>query len=183
MIRPMPKQAIFFLIDTQAVHCVGCYAGNPALSTPNVDRLAAQGTRFERAYTCAPVCGPARSAIFTGLYPHSNGVLGNSQAPHIDIPTLGQRVTDAGLRAAYIGKWHLDGTDYFGDGRCPPGWDPEYWFDGRNYLQSLPDEAARDLSRRMLGPKEIAEHGITAGFTPAHRIADRARDFIRRYPR
>ncbi|MGH8020710.1 MAG: sulfatase-like hydrolase/transferase [Opitutaceae bacterium] len=174
----MPRQAILFLIDTQGANCVGCYAGNPALGTPHLDRLASEGMRFERAYTCSPVCGPARSAIFTSLYPHSNGVLGNDQAPHLDIPTTGQRLHKAGIPAAYIGKWHLDGTDYFGDGRCPPGWDPAYWFDGRTYLDSLPNQAMRDLSRRVLSPQELAAHGITAEFTHAHRTADRAIQFI-----
>ncbi len=176
----MKRQAILFLIDTQGANCVGCYTGNNSLRTPNLDRFAAAGARFNRAYTCSPVCGPARSAIFTGLYPHSNGVFGNDMAPHLDIPTLGQRLSDAGIHAGYIGKWHLDGTDYFGDGRCPSGWDSRFWFDGRNYLESLPDDHARDVSRRFLGPEEIAEHGITAEFTHAHRIADRARDFIAR---
>ncbi len=177
----MPKQAVFFLIDTQGANCVSCYTGNARLATPNLDKLAEKGVRFERAYTCSPVCGPARSAIFTGLYPHSNGVLGNNQSPHLDIPTIGQRLKDTGVSTGYIGKWHLDGTDYFGDGRCPAGWDPKYWFDGRNYLDSLPDQAARDLSRTMLGPKEVAMHGITAEFTHAHRTADRARDFIEKH--
>src|SRR5271170_5939701 len=136
----MPKQAVFFLIDTQGANCVGVYANQPGLRTVNVDALAARSVRFDRAYTCSPVCGPARSAIFTGLYPHSNGVLGNDMAPHLDIPNLGKRLSDAGFRAGYIGKWHLDGTDYFGAGRPPAGWDPEYWFGGRNYLESLPDQ-------------------------------------------
>jgi uncharacterized sulfatase len=174
----MKRQAILFLIDTQGANCVGCYAGNPRLGTPNIDRLAGQGVRFDRAYTCAPVCGPARSALLTGLYPHVNGVLANDQAPHADLPTLGRRLRDAGIATGYVGKWHLDGTDYFGDGRCPDGWDPAYWFDGRNYLDSLPDAAARDLSRRVLGPDEVARHGITAEFTHAHRIAERARRFV-----
>ena len=158
----MPRQSVLFLIDTQGTFTVGCYAGNPALGTPNIDRLASEGMRFDRAYTCAPVCGPARSAIFTGLYPHTNGVLGNDMAPHADLPTLGQRLQDAGYKTGYIGKWHLDGSDYFGDGRCPPGWDPEYWFDGRNYLESLPDEQAQLLSREMHDPASVAKHGITA---------------------
>jgi uncharacterized sulfatase len=175
------RQAVLFLIDTQGANCVGVYAGLPGLGTPHVDRLAGEGLLFEKAYTCSPVCGPARSAIFTGLYPHSNGVLANDLAPHADIPHLGRRLTDGGRRAAYIGKWHLDGTDYFGDGRCPEGWDAAYWFDGRNYLNSLPDAAARDLSRQVLGPEEVRQHGITAEFTHAHRVADRAIDFIRRY--
>jgi uncharacterized sulfatase len=177
----MPRQAVLFLIDTQGTNCVGVYAGNPALGTSNTDRLASQGVRFDRAYTCSPVCGPARSAIFTGLYPHSNGVLGNDLAPHLDIPTVGQRLSDAGLRAAYIGKWHLDGTDYFGSGRPAAGWDPECWFDGRNYLESLPNQEARDLSRRVLGPEEVKAYGITAEFTHAHRSTDRAIEFIRRH--
>ncbi|MDB4384796.1 sulfatase-like hydrolase/transferase [Opitutaceae bacterium] len=80
----MPRQAVFFLIDTQGTNCVGCYSGNPDLKTPNIDRLAADGVRFDHAYTCSPVCGPARSAIMTGLYPHATGVLGNDQAPHSD---------------------------------------------------------------------------------------------------
>jgi uncharacterized sulfatase len=176
----MPRrQAVLFLIDTQGANCVGCYRPDLALGTPNIDALAAHGVRFNAAYTCSPVCGPARSALLTGLYPHSNGVLGNDMAPHLDVPTLGQRLQRAGCATGYIGKWHLDGSDYFGDGRCPAGWDPEYWFDGRNYLDSLPDDQSRALSRRVLGPREIAAHQITPEFTHAHRTADRAMAFIR----
>jgi len=172
------KQAVLFLIDTQGANVVGCYRPGLELGTPNIDALAAGGVRFDRGYTCSPVCGPARSAIFTGLYPHSNGVLGNDMAPHLDLPTIGQRLGREGIKTGYVGKWHLDGSDYFGDGRCPEGWDPEIWFDGRNYLDSLPDDAARDLSRQVLGPDEVARHGITSEFTHAHRIADRAIRFI-----
>jgi uncharacterized sulfatase len=177
----MPRQAIFFLVDTQGTNAVGCYAGRRDLKTPQIDRLAAQGVRFNAAYTCSPVCGPARSAIFTGLYPHSNGVLGNNQAPQRCFPTLGERLQGHGVHTAYIGKWHLDGTDYFGSGQCPPGWDPEYWFDGRNYLESLPDDGARDLSRTVLPAAEVRRHGITEDFTHAHRTADRAIAFIREH--
>jgi uncharacterized sulfatase len=175
----MPRQAVFFLVDTQGANCVGCYANEPALRTDNVDALAARGVRFDRAYTASPVCGPARSTIFTGLFPHSNGVLGNSMAPHLDCPTIGQRLSDAGIRCGYTGKWHLDGTDYFGNGEAPPGWDPACWFDGRNYLDSLPDQTARDLSRRVLDANAVHEHSITAEFTHAYRSADRAIEFIR----
>ena len=179
----MKRQAVFFLIDTQGANCVGCYRPDlaGALGTPHLDRLAAGGVRFNAAYTCSPVCGPARSALMTGLYPHANGVLGNDMAPHLDVPTLGQRLRAAGFATGYIGKWHLDGSDYFGDGRCPTGWNSKYWFDGRNYLESLPDDAARALSRKVLGPADVAAHGITSEFTHAHRIADRALDFIRQH--
>jgi uncharacterized sulfatase len=173
------RQTILFLIDTQGANNLGCYMPGLPLKTPNVDKLAAKGVRFDRAYTCAPVCGPARSALFTGLFPHSNGVLANDMAPHIDMPTLGQRLRKKGIATGYIGKWHLDGTDYFGDGKCPPGWCPEYWFDGRDYLNSLPDDEARGLSRKPLGPEAVKEYKVTSEFTYAHRVATRAISFIK----
>jgi uncharacterized sulfatase len=175
------RQSVLFLIDTQGANTVGCYRPDLALGTPHVDALAARGVRFNAAYTCSPVCGPARAALLTGLYPHSNGVLGNGMAPHLDLPTIGQRLHAAGFATGYVGKWHLDGSDYFGDGRCPAGWDPRYWFDGRNYLDSLPNEAARTLSRQVLGPAEVAAHRITSEFTHAHRSVDRAIAFIREH--
>lgn len=178
---PPKRQFVFFLIDTQGSNCVGAYRPDLALRTPHLDALAASGVRFERAYSCSPVCGPARSALLTGLFPHSNGVLANGMAPHLDLPTLGQRLSAAGFATGYVGKWHLDGGDYFGDGRCPPGWETGLWFDGRNYLDSLPDDTARRLSRDPLGPIEVARHGITSEFTHAHRSADRAIDFIHRH--
>lgn len=175
------RQAILFLIDTQGANSVGCYRPDLKLGTPHIDRLAAAGIRFDRAYTASPVCGPARAALMTGLHPHSTGVLGNDMPPQAGLPTVGQRVQAEGITTGYVGKWHLDGSDYFGDGRCPPGWDPEVWFDGRNYFDSLPNDEVRALSRRPLGPEEVAAHGITSEFTHAHQIADRAIRFIERH--
>ena len=60
----MKKQIVFLMTDTTRKDMVGCY-GNPKMKTPNLDRLAEEGIRYENAYTCQPVCGPARSAIFT----------------------------------------------------------------------------------------------------------------------
>ena len=136
------KQAIFFMSDTTMPQFLGCY-GNEAMKTPAIARLASEGLRFDPAYTCPPVCGPARSAMFTGLYPHSNGVWGNSMALGDNVKTIGQRLSDQGIHCAYIGKWHLDGGDYFGLGRCPDGWDPEYWYDMRCYLEELGDPEDR----------------------------------------
>ncbi len=176
----MPRQAIFILTDTQGAGVVGCY-GRPEMKTPRIDRMAAEGIRFDRAYSTQPVCGPARSALFTGLYPHSNGVLGNDMAPAIDALTLGQRLSAAGLRTGYVGKWHLDGTDYFGNGICPDGWDPEYWFDGRCYLESLASKEERDFSRRVPTAQDMRSAGLDETFTMAHRSVDKALEFIERY--
>ena len=68
----MKKQIILLMTDTTRKDMVGCY-GNKKMFTPNLDALAQEGIRYENAYTCQPVCGPARSAIFTGTFPHSNG--------------------------------------------------------------------------------------------------------------
>ena len=116
------RKVVFIMTDTQRNDMVGC-SGNKDMKTPHLDQLASEGIRFDRAYTTQPVCGPARSAIFTGTYPHSNGVVGNSMPLGANVKTIRQRLSDNGNHTAYIGKWHLDGGDYFGLGRCPDGWD------------------------------------------------------------
>lgn len=55
----MKKQIILIMTDTTRKDMLGCY-GNPKMITPNLDRLSAEGIRYENAYTCQPVCGPVR---------------------------------------------------------------------------------------------------------------------------
>ena len=163
------------MTDTQRWDMVGCY-GNPAMKTPCLDRLASQGMRFDRAYTTSPVCGPARAGLFTGTFPHSTGGWGNTMALGDNVKTVGQRLTDQGLRCAYIGKWHLDGGDYFGVGRCPDGWDPDYWYDMRRYLDELTPEE-REYSRKTSSNRDP---NLTEDFCYGHRVSNRAIDFLER---
>lgn len=167
------NQIVFIMTDTQRADMLGCY-GNPDMHTPNLDKLAGQGVRFKKAYTCQPVCGPSRAALFTGLWPHSAGSWGNNMPLGNNIVTIGQRVQAMGIHTAYIGKWHLDGSDYFGVGRPPDGWDPEYWYDMRNYLEELsPEDRQRSRSTEInLDPD------LTEDFTFAHRCSNRAVDFL-----
>jgi uncharacterized sulfatase len=169
----MKKQVVFIMTDTTRKDMLGCY-GNKRMITPNLDKLAEEGIRFENAYTCQPVCGPARSALFTGLFPHSNGMVTNSIAMGDNVKTLGQRLSDQGLKCGYIGKWHLDGGDYFGTGRCPEGWDEKYWYDMKSYLEEL-SEQDRVKSRN---PESSYEPWMKAEFTYAHRCSDRALRFL-----
>ncbi|MFI3327138.1 MAG: sulfatase-like hydrolase/transferase [Clostridia bacterium] len=169
----MNKQFIFIMTDTTRKDMLGCY-GNDKMITPNLDKLASEGIMFNNAYTCQPVCGPARSAIFTGQFPHSNGMVTNSIALGDNIKTLGQRLTDNGVHCGYIGKWHLDGSDYFGLGRCPEGWDPKYWYDMKCYLEELTPEE-RVISRK---PDTCEDPNLTEEFTYAYRCTTRAIDFI-----
>lgn len=170
------RKVILIMTDTMRWDFVNCYR-HTGLQTPNLDKMAAEGTRYEYAYTTQPVCQPARAGIFTGLYPHSCNGWANSMALDANTRTIGQRLQDKGVRTGYIGKWHLDGTDYFGNGQCPPGWDPEYWFDGRNHLDSLPDDEARKRSR-MYGEK-VPDPDINELY--GHGVANRAVDYIERY--
>ena len=107
---------LFILTDEHKLSAAGCY-GDTVCRTPNIDRLAQTGVRFETAYTSCPVCTPARGTIMTGLYPHAHGMccnvedLGCSVHEIVDRPTLlSRRLLDAGYHCGYTGKWHL-GSD------------------------------------------------------------------------
>ncbi len=170
------RKIVLIMTDTQRTDYLGCY-GNKDMKTPNLDRLAKEGLRFDKAYTCQPVCGPARAAIFTGTYPHSNGSWGNSMALSQDSRTIGQRMQKEGLHTAYVGKWHLDGGDYFGYGQCPDGWDSDYWYDMRCYLEELSDKD-RQRSRKF---DTVYDDDFSEDFTYAHRTSNRAIDFLEKH--
>lgn len=172
----MKKQVVLIMTDTTRKDMLGCY-GSGRMITPNLDRLAREGLRFDNAYTCQPVCGPARSAIFTGTFPHSNGEVTNCIAMGANVKTIGQRLSDNGLHCGYIGKWHMDGSDYFGNGVCPEGWDEDYWYDMRRYLGELTD----DDRRRSRRSSTSFDPDMTAEFTYAHRCSDRALGFLDKF--
>ncbi len=92
--------------DQQRWDSCGCY-GNELNLTPNLDALSNQGTLFERAFTCQPLCGPARASLQTGMYAAATGSFRNSKPlqPHLD--TLANCFNRAGYETGYIGKWHL----------------------------------------------------------------------------
>lgn len=100
-----PNMVIFLTDDLNQVD-VGCY-GNTDVRTPNMDALAAEGMRFNKAYAVAPMCTPSRSAMFTGLYPFRNG----SQMNHFTVKpktaNLPQFLKKAGYRVVISGKTDL----------------------------------------------------------------------------
>lgn len=171
-----PRQAIILLGESVRYDMLNCNR-NTGLKTPNLDRIAEQGTNFERAYNCQPVCSPSRSAIWTGLTPHTNGVWGNSMPLGDTTHTIGQRLTDKGIHCAFIGKWHLSGTDYFDTGIAAPGWDKAYWYDMRRYLEELsPGDRVR--SRK---PKTAYDPTWTRELTYGYRCTARALDFLEKH--
>jgi uncharacterized sulfatase len=174
----MPRpNFVLIMTDTQATNVVGAY-GHPDLETPNIDRLAETGVTFTRAYTTCPLCTPARAGIFTGIYSHTAGAWTNNLPLGDNVITMGQRFRDGGYRTAYIGKWHLDGHDYFGTGLCPDGWDDAYWYDGRRYLDELNEEEIHLWRRGLSTLEDLRAHDVRAEFTWAHRVSDRVIDFL-----
>lgn len=111
----MPQPNILFIFsDQQRWDTMGCY-GQRLPVTPHLDRLAADGTRFEYAFTCQPVCGPARSCLQTGKYATETGCFRNNITLPRDERTLAHFLADAGYEVGYLGKWHLasqPGQDY-----------------------------------------------------------------------
>jgi arylsulfatase A-like enzyme len=109
---------VFLFSDQQRWDTCGCY-GQSLDITPNVDRMAAEGVRFENAFTCQPVCGPARSCLQTGKYANEVGCHINHRMLPLDEKTIAHYLKEEGYDTAYIGKWHLasfgkhDGADDF----------------------------------------------------------------------
>lgn len=97
---------IFLFSDQQRWDTLGCY-GQPLKITPNLDAMAAEGTRFEHTYTCQPVCGPARACLQTGLYSTQLGCYRNGIALPLGRETLARLLSSNGYSVGYIGKWHL----------------------------------------------------------------------------
>ena len=103
---------VFYFADQQRADTLGCM-GQPLDVTPNLDLLAKSGTLFENAFTCQPVCGPARACLQTGRYATEVGCHINGIAPPFGkMKMLAEYFNAADYRTAYVGKWHL-ATDMY----------------------------------------------------------------------
>jgi len=98
---------LFLLADDHAAYVMGCDS-NRLASTPNLDGLAAEGTRFARHYCNSPVCTPSRQSFFTGQLPHTAGVTRLPTPLALDKPTLAKQFQAEGYGTAVFGKMHLN---------------------------------------------------------------------------
>ena len=98
------------LTDQQRWDTVGAY-GSPMEVTPNLDEMAEQGTRLERAFTTQPLCGPSRGCLQTGQYATTSGVWKNGRSLPDSDHLLAEEFARNGYRTHYIGKWHLANTE------------------------------------------------------------------------
>ena len=105
--RPNVLLVVSDQLHHRAIRC----AGNGIIQTPNIDKLARQGSRFENALCPTPFCSPTRASLITGMFPHQHGVIRNLRRndPGLnpDLPTTEQALIDAGYVARQLGKWHL----------------------------------------------------------------------------
>lgn len=97
---------IFYFSDQQRADTAGCY-GQKLPVTPNLDSVAKEGTLFENAFTCQPVCGPMRACLQSGVYATQIGCYRNDIALPTDTKGIAHYLKEAGYDTAYIGKWHL----------------------------------------------------------------------------
>jgi arylsulfatase A-like enzyme len=141
---PNGKLNVLFIISDDLNNFQGCY-GDPHAKTPNIDKLAARGVRFDHAYCQFPLCAPSRNSFLTGLYPNSSGILQNRQIFRQTVPTqvsLPQAFRQAGYFAGRIGKlYHYGvpnsiGTDGIDD---PASWELEMNPAGVDRLADLPN--------------------------------------------
>lgn len=158
---------VFIMTDDHAAHAISAY-GSRINKTPNIDRLAKEGMKFENCFVTNSICTPSRAAILTGKYSHLNGV---PVFNHIDSsqPMLQKYLQQAGYHTGMVGKWHLGGNNPNrpDDGK-PTGFD--YW-------NILPGQGAY-FDPVMI---EMGERKKLTGYA-TDIITDIAIDFIKKRP-
>ncbi|MBV7377597.1 sulfatase [Maritimibacter dapengensis] len=97
---------VLFLTDQQRADHLSCY-GNPVLKTPNIDRIAAKGTRFESCFVANPICMPNRASMMTGRMPSCHGVRANGIPLDLRARTFVEELRTAGYATALFGKAHF----------------------------------------------------------------------------
>ena len=119
----LARPNVLFIVSDDLNNSLGCY-GNPVVKSPNIDRLAARGMRFDRAYCNYPVCNPSRTSFLSGRRPETTGVLDNATPPrsHLkDAVFLPEFFRQHGYRTIKVGKIFHTGDEF----EDPRSWDTD----------------------------------------------------------
>lgn len=180
---------VFILIDDLRYDLVHC-TGNPVAKTPNIDRIARNGTIFSNAFATISLCSPSRATFLTGQYGHCNGVYVNETRPELDesIPTWPKMLQDAGYETAFIGKWHMGKGNYPRKGFSHwvsfegqgPYWNPNINTNGEvrqveGYMTDILSDAAMSWLRQERDKPfclYLSHKGLHGPFEPAQRHAN-----------
>ncbi len=179
---------LYIMTDQQRLDTVSCYGRGPC-RTPHLDRLAAEGVRFDTAYTVCTLCTPARASMLTGLYPHKHGLRTNNDMNDCvrrefpdDVRLISRDLVEAGFNCGYVGKWHC------GHDRVPgtygfEGMDvPDYgsWQATSEYTAYLEREGLERPKMAPEGKGLRTYQGDPAASEPRF-LAAEAADLLRKY--
>jgi iduronate 2-sulfatase len=189
---------LFVIVDD--LNCRIASYGDPVAKTPHLDRLAARGIRFDRAYCNYPLCNPSRSSVLSGQYPTTTGVLDNKTwlTPPEGHPTLPQHFQQHGYARAEFGKiWHEPGNNGEIDPANPPeprgknAWftptqragqqrsQPDFWTLPKNYDHYRYDPPTPEMVEALRGSANNFGPVPVGKGTPDITIADAAIRFLK----
>jgi len=152
---------LFIFADQMHRYALGCM-GTPEIQTPNLDRLARQGTLFHNAYTNCPICTAFRINLLTGLHSGTTQTIGNNFPIPESCRTLPDALNDGGYRTSYVGKWHIGATgnvaiprelrggftDFIGY-QCYNGFRENVWFFDENNDKHVCDGHRTDVTTEI----------------------------------
>ncbi len=104
--KPRRPNILFIMSDDHAEQAISCY-GSKLIDTPNIDRIAQMGIRFNNSFVTNSICGPSRATMLTGKYSHKNGLRDNRDEFDGSQMTFPKLLRGAGYQTGIIGKWHL----------------------------------------------------------------------------
>ena len=174
---------VFIYTDEQRPDTMAAY-GNDQIETPNLNRLAADSSVFDRAYCTQPTCTPARSSILTGLFPHATGCTTNNAPLKPDVRCLPEYLPAGKYATCHVGKWHL-GDELFAQHGfeewigTEDGYHP-YYSEGRD--RDTASEYKKFLIQNGFPPDTTRSFvaAMSEQFTKAHFVGQQAAAFIER---